>query len=117
MSKWQTLERKSPDIKIQIDTKKKHTRDPDPLLVELWNLQGGRCLVCNRKMLSPPRRGKGFHPPQTDLTPTIEHIVPKSIGGARVTAASAAALCKACNHIKGQAMIPLELWAQPVELA
>ena len=73
------------------------------IVVDLFNEQAGFCCYCQRPMtlrLNRPR------------TATIDHIVPKSRGGAD-KAFNYAAACRPCNERKSNTSLIMFLWANP----
>lgn len=64
----------------------------------LYRQQGGRCYYCNRQTVLP-KRGKCF-----GFTPhlaTLDHIIPRSQGGARGPTLNCVMACQKCNSERG----------------
>jgi len=73
------------------------------VVVDLFNEQAGLCCYCQRSMtlrLNRPR------------TATIDHIVPRSKGGAN-SLFNYISACRPCNERKADTSLIMFLWANP----
>lgn len=69
----------------------------------IWIKQKGCCFYCDKELYYPRNRSNKIHLKRDDLA-TIDHHIPKFLGGAR-TKENLVYACNACNAAKGH-----ELW-------
>jgi len=61
----------------------------------LWNSQNGMCVYCGKKMLKP---GDEDYSEKSGLAATVDHVVPKSLGGRG--GRNLVLACRTCNNKK-----------------
>jgi 5-methylcytosine-specific restriction endonuclease McrA len=70
----------------------------------LFGIQNGKCYYCGRKMRLIHGDKSGRRSPKDRAT--LEHIIPKSIGGESLGTENLAAACLECNQKKGNQLPP-----------
>lgn len=82
----------------------------------LWRAQGGVCALCGEEMPFPLPRGD-LHIASNPLAPTVDHVVPLSLGGPNIRE-NMTAVHSVCNFRRGnsrvrsvvaQRLVPLHL--------
>lgn len=76
------------------------------LLARLHEAQGGLCLFCQRDVPLDQPIKQGRVPRNY---PTLDHKIPLNQGGTWIKSNLVLA-CFSCNHIKGNGIIPDEIW-------